>query len=115
MRNLVANAVKFSYDGGIIKIYAIQTNENVTISVADNGVGMTEKQVDNLWKNPNSSAGTKGEKGFGLGLTFCKELVERLGGKIWVESTLGKGSNFKFSLPNPIKSYPRDVCCIKKT
>ncbi|QGY44971.1 PAS domain S-box protein [Maribellus comscasis] len=104
LRNLVENAVKFSHDGGIIKIYAIQTNENVTISVADYGVGMTEKQVDNLWQNPNSSAGTKGEKGFGLGLTFCKELVERLGGKIWVESALGKGSNFRFSLPAQIKS-----------
>lgn len=83
-----------------MKVFAVKSSDDVTITVSDNGIGMTEEQIENLWQRSKSTVGTQGEKGFGLGLVFCKELVKKLEGKIWVESKLGEGSSFKISLPN---------------
>ena len=99
VRNLISNAIKYTNINGSVKVYAYKSSENVIITVSDNGIGMTEKQIENLWQKSKSTAGTQGEKGFGFGLVFCKELTEKLGGKIWVESKPGKGSSFKISLP----------------
>lgn len=99
LRNLISNATKFTDTNGEIRVFATKTTEYVTITVSDNGIGMTEEQTESLWQKSKSTIGTNGEKGFGLGLIFCKELVEKLGGNILVESELGKGSSFKISLP----------------
>jgi PAS domain S-box-containing protein len=102
LRNLISNAIKFTPEKGKITIIA-EKNENETIiTVSDDGVGIEPDAQDKLFKDFKtfSTNGTKGEKGTGLGLLICKMYVEKHDGKIWVESTPGKGSNFKFTLPN---------------
>lgn len=101
MRNLISNAIKFTHQNGIINIYAEKNNKQTIITVSDNGVGIDKNNISNIWNISErySTNGTNKEKGSGFGLTLCKELVEKHGGKIWVESEVGKGSDFKFSLP----------------
>lgn len=100
IRNLISNAIKFSYPKGTI-VLEIQTSANVTtFSVSDQGVGMDENQKALALNNiPYSSDGTEHEKGTGLGLLLCKDFVLRHGGEIWVESEKGKGSTFYVTIP----------------
>ena len=102
LRNLVSNAIKFTNNGGTININAGQTNSNVNISVSDNGIGIEHDNLAKLFDISQviTTKGTEKETGTGLGLLICKEFVEKHGGIIWVESELGKGSNFKFMLPS---------------
>ncbi len=108
LRNLLSNALKYTNKGGEVKVSAKpksimgeMTNEYMEISVTDNGVGITKKgkkalfQIDQKYR----TTGTAKEHGTGLGLILCKELVEKNGGRIWVESEKDKGSTFKFTLP----------------
>jgi signal transduction histidine kinase len=100
LRNLIANALKFTNTGGEIKIFCTETEENINIAVADNGQGMSKEQQEMLFTHKHfTTRGTEGEKGTGLGLNLVKNLVEKNEGKIWVESTEGKGSTFWVSLP----------------
>jgi PAS domain S-box-containing protein len=101
MRNLVTNAIKFTNNGGAININANQTDSDVTISISDNGVGIAPDDLTKLFDISQviTTKGTAKETGTGLGLLLCKEFVEKHGGKIWVESEVGKGSDFKFTLP----------------
>jgi signal transduction histidine kinase len=100
LRNLISNALKFTNPGGRIELSAIQNKNNIEITISDNGVGMDEDTLNKLFKinNTLTTTGTAAEKGSGLGLILCKEFVEKLRGEIWVESILGKGSSFKFTL-----------------
>jgi PAS domain S-box-containing protein len=101
IRNLVFNAIKFTSYGGKIMISATSNDSEVQVSVSDTGVGISGEVVPKLFsidKN-NVTNGTNNETGSGLGLHICKELVEKQGGRIWVESELGKGSVFYFTLP----------------
>lgn len=102
IRNLVNNAIKFTPEGGTITV-AYETTQmgNARINISDTGVGMTEETLNKLFNLADNvtTAGTDGEKGTGLGLLLCKELVERNGGKLYVTSELGKGSTFSFTLP----------------
>lgn len=106
-RNLLSNAIKFSRRRGNIRImerYSIH-NENkkemIEILVKDDGVGMSQKILDQLFKIDRmiKTPGTENEKGTGLGLILCRELVKRNGGEIWAESEQGKGSTIHFTLP----------------
>ncbi len=101
LRNLVSNAIKFTSPSGQVIIYAEQNHNDITISVADNGIGMAHGRVKKLFdiSQKLSTKGTANETGTGLGLILCKEFIEKHNGKIWVESELGKGSKFKFTLP----------------
>ena len=101
LRNLISNAIKFTHATGEVKICAEESQEHVMITVSDNGVGMDETQKASIFglSNDTSKIGTAGERGTGLGLILCKEFVERHGGRIWVESKLGSGSDFKFTIP----------------
>jgi PAS domain S-box-containing protein len=101
LRNLVSNAIKFTNKGGRIDIYAEKNDANIIISVADTGIGISPEIKESLFdiSQIQSTTGTDNEKGTGLGLLICKEFVEKHGGKIWVESELEKGSEFKFTLP----------------
>ena len=105
LRNLVSNAIKFTNKSGTIIINAEENSENVTISVTDNGIGIQPVKITKLFNisHRQTTRGTEEESGTGLGLILCKEFVERNGGKIWVESEVGKGSDFKFTLPKIMK------------
>jgi signal transduction histidine kinase len=101
LRNLVSNAIKFTKPGGEITISARVNSDELIVSVGDNGVGMDKKQLNKLFRieENSSTKGTQNEEGTGLGLVLCKEFILRHQGKIWVESTLGAGSKFFFTIP----------------
>lgn len=103
LRNLVSNAVKFTNQGGNVVINAHQTPHEVMFSVNDDGIGMDTSTIEKLFRSDEryTTFGTQREMGTGLGLLLCKEFVEKHGGKIWVESHLGKGSSFYFTIPVP--------------
>ncbi|MBI9071013.1 MAG: tetratricopeptide repeat-containing sensor histidine kinase [Melioribacteraceae bacterium] len=99
-RNLINNAIKFSNNGSEVVISSKKINDRIIIDISDNGVGIKEDIIKNLFKieSEHSSVGTSGEKGSGLGLIICKEFIERNGGDISVKSELGIGSTFSFRL-----------------
>ncbi|AIZ40185.1 PAS domain-containing sensor histidine kinase [Cellulophaga baltica] len=101
LRNLLSNAVKFTKSGGSIHVSVTKNESVLEFKVSDTGIGMCEKTTKKLFdaETNKSCRGTANEMGSGFGLVLCKEFVEKLGGKIWVESEMGKGSDFKFSLP----------------
>jgi len=101
LRNLISNAIKFTPFKGKIVVKSTNQHNQLTISVIDNGVGISKERIDKIFKigEAYSTQGTKKEKGTGLGLILCKEFVERHGGNIWVESKEGIGSTFYFTLP----------------
>lgn len=101
LRNLISNAIKFTDIGGMVDIIATPFNDQVEISIKDSGIGMNEETKNNLFRlNGNTKKmGTANEKGSGLGLIVSKEFIEKQGGKITIESEIGKGSEFTFSLP----------------
>jgi two-component system, sensor histidine kinase and response regulator len=100
LRNLVSNAVKFCQKGNSITIKSQVSDNKLLVSVVDTGVGIPAENLSKLFGNENfTTRGTANEKGTGLGLTLCKDFVEKNGGTIWVESELGKGSAFHFTVP----------------
>jgi signal transduction histidine kinase len=101
MRNLLGNAIKFTFEGGKINITAQQLENEVLISVADNGRGISSTDLEKLFKVDQKLIlrGTANEKGTGLGLILCKEFVEKQGGRIWAKSEPGKGFEIHFTLP----------------
>jgi len=102
LRNLISNAIKFTNKDGKIEINSNFDNDFVIIWVKDSGIGIDEVNKTNLFNisKLKSTIGTAEEKGNGLGLLLCKEYIEKHGGKIWVESELGKGTTFYFSIKN---------------
>jgi signal transduction histidine kinase len=101
LRNLVSNAVKFTPAGGTICVTGAHQGEKLLVTVSDTGVGIPEESREKLFRLNSSftTPGTQNERGTGLGLLLCKEFVERNGGSIWVESRVGEGSHFKFTVP----------------
>jgi signal transduction histidine kinase len=104
LRNLIGNAIKYTNTGGEITISASAGKQWVEIAVNDNGIGISSRARQKLFKIDefHSSAGTHDEKGTGFGLLFCKEFVEMHGGNIRIESEPDKGSKFTFTLPHYI-------------
>lgn len=101
LRNLITNAIKFSYENSSIKLMAEERADDVLITVEDHGQGISPYIFDKLFQInfKVTTPGTNNESGTGLGLLLCKEFVELHGGKIWAESVLDKGSKFLFTLP----------------
>ena len=101
VRNLISNALKFTFPGDTISISAVQAGNVLEVSVRDTGVGISQENlaklflIDVTWQTP----GTAGEEGAGLGLVLCKKLVEQNGGSIRVESIIEEGTTFIFTLP----------------
>lgn len=103
-RNLISNAIKFTETNGKVLLSMTNESNQIVFSVKDSGIGIAPEKRANLFdiNQKNTTSGTNDETGTGLGLMLCKDFVEKHGGQIWVESELGKGSNFKFTIPNPI-------------
>ncbi len=103
LRNLISNAIKFTYPGGQIDISATSLPECILISVKDNGKGISKKDQKKLLK-PNeyiTTYGTRNEKGSGLGLTLSQDFIKLNKGKLWFSSQEGIGTTFFFTLSNP--------------
>lgn len=102
IRNLLTNAIKFTGPGGLVHIDAQLSGNTVIVSVRDNGIGMDEEQLRQLFdegeKQLRSLTGTLGEKGTGLGLLVSQQFVRLSGGSLWAESKAGQGSVFHFSM-----------------
>ena len=109
LRNLVSNAIKFTQPGGRITIFAAPQGSKTEIAVSDTGIGMPPDKVADLFKLDQRSTtnGTAGERGSGLGLLLCRDLVERMGGALTVSSVVGSGTRFSFRLEGASKG---DVC-----
>ncbi len=101
LRNLITNAIKFTRPKGEIIVSAHQSDDEIIIKVCDNGIGIPSEHLSKLFQvsETYSSLGTAQEKGTGLGLPLCKDFIDMHKGRIWVESEVGKGSCFIFSLP----------------
>ena len=107
VRNLMSNALKFTPKNGIVTIAADQRGDHWIISVRDTGIGINKETQEKIFaSNTNvTTYGTDNEKGTGLGLTLCKEMVENNKGTIWVESAVKKGTCFYFTVPKMSESY----------
>ena len=102
VRNLVSNAIKFTPAGGKVTVAAENNSDHlIEVKITDSGIGMSQELKEKLFvlNEKTSRPGTDGEPSTGLGLLLCKEFIEKNGGKIWVESEVGMGSTFSFSLP----------------
>lgn len=101
IRNLVSNAIKYTPKYGQIKLFDKVIDGKMEITIKDNGIGIRPENIDKILSlsSSKSTKGTEGEKGTGLGLVLCKGFVEKNGGSLYVESELGEGSSFKFTLP----------------
>jgi len=101
IHNLLTNAIKFSRKGTTIHMATYSTDDGYRVfSIKDEGMGMAETQLSSLFKSKvNSTLGTDNEIGTGMGLLFCKDLVEKYGGKIWAKSAKGEGTELFFMLP----------------
>lgn len=101
LRNLLHNAIKFTPEGGTIRISTRPLGDGVEIAVQDTGVGMAPEVTAKLFdsKNQTTSPGTRGEKGTGLGLQLAQELIALQNGRLSVESTVGQGTTFRVMLP----------------
>lgn len=101
LQNLMSNAIKFTKPGGAVTLSSKEDGDFVEIEVRDTGIGMVEADVAKLFRIDihHTTVGTNEEKGTGLGLVLCNELINKNGGKMWVKSTFGKGSAFYFTLP----------------
>lgn len=99
--NILSNAIKFTRANGLIKIKIDVLKDDVLVSIEDNGTGIPEKIKDDIFRIEKkvTMPGTEREGGTGLGLLLCKEFVELNNGKIWFESTWGKGTTFYFTIP----------------
>jgi signal transduction histidine kinase len=101
IRNLVDNAVKFTKRGGAIAISCTAEGDMVEVAVEDTGDGIAPEAVERIFDRLHQEDGFSdaGRAGLGLGLYLCREIVHGHGGRIWVESELGRGSTFRFTLP----------------
>jgi signal transduction histidine kinase len=103
--NLLSNAVKFTPEGGRIDLRAVLADGAVRVSVADTGIGIAPEDQAKIFEAFSQvGSGAARREGTGLGLTLTRQFVELHGGTIWVESEVGKGSTFTFTLP--VRAWP---------
>jgi len=107
VRNLISNAIKFSPENAKVQISVIAAKQMLQVRIKDNGIGMNQQDLDKLFKIEvdNKEIGLSTQKGTGLGLILCKELVEKCGGKIEVTSEINQGSEFMFSIPRKNSNF----------
>ena len=100
-QHLLENAIKFSPNGGVVQVVMKEKPDNIQVSVSDQGIGIAKEQQKRIFDRfyQIDSSATRRYEGTGVGLSIAKRIVEAHGGDIWVQSRLGKGSSFSFSLP----------------
>ena len=100
LRNLILNGIKFTENGGTIEVDSREEGNDLVISIKDTGIGISPDVQKILFEKTTgyTTRGTANEKGTGLGLILSKEFVEKNGGRIWLESEMGKGSTFYFTI-----------------
>ena len=99
VRNFMSNAIKFSPEGGIVEIRMSTQDNFAKVSVHDHGVGIEPERIDSIFHKGETTYGTGGEEGSGLGLLLCADFARKNGGDVMVESVLGKGSTFSVLVP----------------
>ncbi len=99
INNLVHNAIKFAPDGGVITVAAEAQEEDVQVSVTDNGPGIPKDEQTRVFERFYKADRARSRGGTGLGLAIARHIVEGHGGRIWVESTPGQGATFCFTVP----------------
>jgi two-component system sensor histidine kinase/response regulator len=116
IRNLLGNALKFTHHGGQISIFYKTSSDFLEVGIRDTGIGISAEQVDKIFDSSfYSTAGLNHEKGNGLGLMLCREFIDKSNGKLWIESEIGAGSTFFFTLPliknndGNIPTYPTAI------
>ena len=98
--NLITNAVKFTGDGGSVVVRAVRDGADIHITVTDTGIGVPEADRERIFESfQQGGRGSSREEGTGLGLTLSRRIVELLGGRMWLETEVGRGSTFGFSIP----------------
>jgi two-component system sensor histidine kinase GlrK len=98
LRNLIGNAVKFTPEGGQVRIFASNTNQEIMVSITDTGSGIAKENIKSIFEKYHQERSNK-IKGTGLGLSIVKHIIDAHGGKVWVENTSKQGSTFSFVLP----------------
>jgi two-component system phosphate regulon sensor histidine kinase PhoR len=111
LTNLVDNAIRFTPREGKIGIDVVANTEEIEVSVWDTGVGIAKEEFERIFQPfyQIEESLTREHEGLGMGLAIAKGMVERCGGQIWVESTLGKGSRFTFTIPTSLSSFPHSA------
>lgn len=110
IHNFLTNAIKFSHQHSVIEINAKITNDKVSFCIKDHGVGMSTEQLAKLFKRKvDSQTGTMNETGTGMGLIFCKELIEKYSGTVWAKSTPGTGTEMGFTLAADVSRINGDL------
>ena len=99
LRNFLSNAVKFTPEGKTVEVFYKREGDFARISVRDHGVGIAPERVETIFRTGETTYGTGGEEGSGLGLQLCQDFARKNGGDAKVESTLGEGSTFSFTIP----------------
>jgi two-component system phosphate regulon sensor histidine kinase PhoR len=97
--NLLHNAIKFTPPGGAITVSAQQSEDEITVSIRDNGIGIPAEDASQIFERFYKVDRARTTKGMGLGLSIAKTVIEAHGGRIWVDSEVGKGSTFSFTIP----------------
>lgn len=106
MSNLLGNAIKFTPEGGVIRVFAIQKDDSVVVTVSDTGPGIPSSQLSKIFDRYWQPKETQGQ-GSGLGLSIAKGIIEAHKGRIWAESILGEGTRFHFTIPLVTSATPR--------
>lgn len=104
VRNFMSNAIKFSPEGSVIEITAERENNFAKINIRDHGVGIAQERIDELFQKGETTYGTSGEEGSGLGLQLCADFARKNGGDVRVESVLGEGSMFSVLVPLKVEA-----------
>jgi signal transduction histidine kinase len=108
--NLLSNAVKFTPDGGHVSVAATRRGGEVAVTVTDDGAGIPPEDRERIFESfQQGRRGAQSEEGTGLGLTLCRRIVALLGGRMWLETELGKGSTFGFSVPLSGTAYAAEL------
>lgn len=116
-RNIIHNAIKFSYRKGIIEIYHTEKKDFISLHIKDHGIGISEQHIDQILINANAAASTRGtenEIGTGMGLLLCRDMLSMQSGKLKVASKTGKGTTFSILLPKRTSVPELENKCIDK-
>ena len=111
IRNIISNALKFTPKGGVITIEAQVKYQFIEVIIKDTGIGMSDEALNKIFA-PNATYttfGTNNEKGTGLGISLCKEMLENNGGNLWAKSKMGKGTSFYFTIPLSQHGYQQQI------